>query len=108
MGEQTHTTTFEAFVSAKNGKPFVQMTCSIGDKQVFQVNMPPDVVTALGLRALQAGIEAERDAGFVKFLREGMEMDPVAVGYMLSGLRDYRQQFDADAGSMRPLSDKYP
>jgi hypothetical protein len=27
---------------------------------------------------------------------------------MLSGLRDHRQQFDAEAGTMRPLSDDDP
>lgn len=106
MSDQMHTTTFEAFVSAKTGNPFIQLTCSVGDKEVFQVNLSPDVATALGLRALQSAIEAERDAGFIKFLRDEMGVEDRLIGPMLSGMREYRQQFDADAGSMRKLSDE--
>lgn len=101
-------TTFEAFVSANNGKPFIQMTCSLGDDPIFSIKMSPAVATALGLRAIQAAIEAERDAGFFAFVRNGLQMGDQEAGMMLSGLRDHRQQFDADAGSMRPLSDDDP
>jgi len=108
MADPVESTTFEAFVSASTGKPFVQMTCSLGDEQVFATKMSPDICTALGLRAIQAAIESERDAGFVDFVRNGMEMDDRAIGFMLSGLRAHRQQFDPDAGSMRPLSGDDP
>jgi hypothetical protein len=108
MSEPLETTVFEAFVSASTGKPFIQMTCAYGDNEVFVSKMRPSVATALGLRAIQAAIEAERDAGFVKFVRDGMDMDDRAAGMMLSGLREFRQQFDAEEGSMRPLSGDDP
>lgn len=97
-------TTFEAFVSASTGKPFIEMTCSINDKVVFTCKMSPALATALGLRAIQSAIEAERDSGFIKFLRDQLELSDEGIAAMLSGMRDYRQQFDAEAGSMRPLS----
>ena len=101
------TTVFEAMVSASSGKPFVQMTCALDGEPVFAVKMSPDVTTALGLRAIQAAIEGERDAGFIAFLRS-MGCGNAEVGGMLIGLREHRQQFDADAGSMRPLSGDDP
>lgn len=108
MSNQTEITVFEAFVSANNGKPFVQMTCSLGKTPVFSIKMSPAVATALGLRAIQAAIEAERDAGFIGFVRDGLQMDNRAAGMMLGGLREHRAQFDAAAGSMQPLSDDDP
>lgn len=95
-------------VSANDGRPFVQMTCSLGDEPVFATKMPPAVATALGLRAIQSAIEAERDAGFVAFCRKVLELDDQAIGGMLMGLRDHRQQFDPAAGSMHPLSGDDP
>lgn len=101
------TTVFEAFVSARDGRPFVQMTCALDGKAVFAVKISPAVCTALGLRAIQASIEAERDAGLIAFMRSA-GMDDQAVGTMLVGLRDRREQFDAAAGTMRPLSGEDP
>lgn len=102
-------TSFEAMVSASTGKPFVQLTCFVGDDPVFATKMSPDLATALGLRAIQSAIEAERDAGFIAFLRDSLGMtDDQQIGAMLSGMRDHRQQFDAEAGSMRPLSGDDP
>ena len=108
MSNPQESTTFEAMVSARDGRPFVQMTCSLGDNPVFAVKMSPDVITALGLRAIQAAIEAERDAGFVDFMRKDLRAGDPEIGAMLSGLRDHRRQFDAEAGSMRPLSGDDP
>lgn len=108
MSNPVESTTFEAFVSASTGKPFVQMTCFLGNDPVFSIKMSPDVVTALGLRAIQAGIEAERDAGFIRFLRETLDIGDQGIAAMLSGMREHRQQFDAAAGSMRPLSGDDP
>lgn len=85
--------TFDARVTIK-GKPFV---CVIIDgKEVGQLT--PLETKHLGLRVLESGIEAERDAGFLKFM---LEMDPtsrglVHAGAMLRGLREHRQQADAD------------
>lgn len=99
---------FEAQVSARDGRPFVKMTCSLKDGEpVFATQLPPDVVTALGLRAIQAAIEAERDAGFIAFLHS-MNVDEQMVGPMIVGLRDHRQQFDAEAGTMRKLGPDDP
>jgi hypothetical protein len=47
------------------------MTCSLKNgKPVFAAQFPPDVMTALGLRAIQAAIEAERDAGLVGWVQQ--------------------------------------
>lgn len=101
------TTSFEAFVDARDGRPFVQMTCALDGVAVFSVKMSPAVTTALGLRAAQAAIEAERDAGFVGYLRS-IAVDEQAIGVMLVGLRDHREQFDASEGSMVALSEDDP
>lgn len=74
---------------------------------MFATQLPPDIVTALGLRAIQAAIEAERDAGLIAFMREGGATDG-QVSAMLVGLREHRQQFDAEAGTMRPLGPDDP
>jgi hypothetical protein len=101
-------TYFEAMVSARDGRPFVQMTSTVGGVPVFSCKMAPSVVTALGLRAVQSGIEAERDAGFVAFLRS-IDADDSAIGGLLDGLREYRKQFDAAEGStLTPLADDDP
>ncbi|MGH2897904.1 MAG: hypothetical protein ACRDMZ_04465 [Solirubrobacteraceae bacterium] len=106
-GGGVETTVFDAFVSASDGRPFVQMTCALDDVPVFAVKMSPATVTALGLRAIQSAIEAERDAGLVAFLAES-GMEERLIGGMLVGVREHRQQFDTDAGSMRPLGEDDP
>jgi hypothetical protein len=106
-GTGAETTTFEAFVNAPDGRPFVQMTCALDGAPVFAVKMSPAVCTALGLRAIQASIEAERDAGLIEFLRTA-GFDDRAVAVVLVGLREHREQFDAASGTMRPLSGDDP
>jgi hypothetical protein len=110
--EKAEWTTFEAHVSGTTGRPFVTMTCGVGDDISWQTKMPPSVCTALGLRALQAAIESERDAGFVAYVTgevyKGRPDAPAAAGLLLQGLRNHREQFDADAGSMRPLAPDDP
>lgn len=103
----TETIVFEAQVSGRDGRPFVKMTCSVGGRPVFSTQLAPSVATALGLRAVQSAIEAERDAGMVAFMRE-TGLEDKAVAMMLNGLREHRQQFDAAEGSMRPLADDDP
>lgn len=108
MAEGMESIVFDAMVSAKDGRPFVQMTCSLKDgTPVFATQFRPSLVTALGLRAVQAAIEAERDAGLVAFMREGGATDE-QVGAMLVGLRGHREQFDAEEGTMRPLGPDDP
>jgi hypothetical protein len=106
--EETENIVFEAMVSARDRKPFVQMTCYLKDgSPVFATQFRPSVATALGLRAVQAAIEAERDAGLIAFMYEnGAEDKDVAM--MLTGLRQHREQFDPEEGSMRALSDDDP
>ena len=104
--EHNETTVFHGMVSARDGRPFVQMTCELDGAPVFAVNLSPARCTALGLRALQAAIEAERDAGLIAFLRTiGGEDDAAMIAAMLVGLREHREQFDPDLGSMRPRDD---
>lgn len=106
-------TTFEAFVNAADGRPFVQMTSGLGDDPVFATKLSPAMATALGLRAIQAAIESERDAGFIAYLLEevAVQMDipedthKQFAAMMLDGLRRHRQQFDAPTGSMASLGD---
>lgn len=114
--DRSEWTVFEAFVNAPDGRPFVQMTSGLGDNPVFAVKLSPAMATALGLRAIQAAIEAERDAGFVAYLREevGPEMkieESDRKGFaavMLNGLRRHRERFDAAEGSMASLGDDDP
>lgn len=116
MPEGLETVTFEAMVSAGTGKPFVRMTAALDGEPVFAMNMPPSVCTAMGLRAVQAAIEGERDAGMIAFMFEdfaprlGVEGDEAKglVNVLLTGMREHRQQFDAEAGSMRKLADDDP
>lgn len=102
MGEQREWTAFEAMVNASDGRPFVKMTCGVGDELVFSTKMSPALCTALGLRGVQAAIEAERDAGFVACILD-MGMEEQMAGMLLAGLRAHREQFDAATGSMAKL-----
>lgn len=86
--------TFDARCTSQ-GKPFVAII--LDGKELGQLD--PDTCQQLGLRAIQAGIEAERDAGFFKFMRV---LDPSpdglqAAGAMLHGLREHRAQYDPTA-----------
>lgn len=101
---KTDTITFEGMVSGISGKPFVKLTVRKGARLVYEVKFDPATVTALGLRAVQAAIEAERDAGFVAFLAAespvGLGLSTEASRHMLRGLRDHREQFDSDIGAV--------
>lgn len=104
-------TVFEAQVERGRGRPFVKLTSGLGDDAVFSTRQSPAVTTALGLRAIQAAIEAERDAGFIAWIvtEFGPQLDLHGedaerfAAMALDGLRRYRRQFDADAGSMAAL-----
>lgn len=100
-------TVFEAQVDRRDGRPFVKMTSMLDGVPVFSTKMSPAVATALGLRAVQAAIEAERDAGFVAFLRS-IDIEEGGAAQMLHGLRLHREQFDVASGSMAALSDEDP
>lgn len=112
----TEWTVFEAFVNAPDGRPFVQMTSGLGDNAVFATKLSPAQCTALGLRAIQAAIESERDAGFIAYLlnevAEQMDIPEDThkqfAAMMLDGLRRHRTQFDAQSGSMADLFEGDP
>lgn len=86
--------TFDARVTIE-GKPFIAVL--IDTEQIGQLD--PGEAMSLGLRAIQSGIEAERDAGFLSYMLDlddsegGVRMAAV----MLDGLRKYRAQFDTQA-----------
>jgi hypothetical protein len=75
------------------GKPFV--LTSIDEKPFGQLT--PQESIALGVRAISAGIEAERDAGMIRFL-QSIDFDIEAINAMLTGLREYREQYDPPEG----------
>ena len=86
--------TFDARVTIE-GKPFIAVL--IDTEQVGQLD--PGEAMSLGLRVIQSGIEAERDAGFLNFM---LELDDSEDGFraaatMLDGLRKHRAQFDTQA-----------
>lgn len=83
------------------GKPFVQITarCAVSGKSSHEHKGQVDPAEAiqLGLRLIQAAIEAERDAGTLKFLTTEAEFDLPHAGVLIEGMRRNRQQFDIDA-----------
>lgn len=95
--------TAEGLVSKTTGLGFMQLTCwTAGEEGFWQTKMPCAVGTAMGLRIIQASIEAERDAGMVAYLRDCAFDDP-QVSAMLLGMREHREQFDPELGSARPI-----
>jgi len=80
------------------GKPFVALLAD--GEQIGQLT--PIEAQEFGIRAIQSGIEAERDAGFFKFMRT-MDESPEGLGAaaaMLHGLREHRQQADPDGSDV--------
>jgi hypothetical protein len=77
------------------GKPFV--VTFVNDEPFGQLS--PKEAVALGVRAISAAIEAERDAGLVRFFKERLEMDDVALSAVIAGMREYREQTDLPDGS---------
>lgn len=85
--------TFDARCTIE-GKPFIAILIDGESKG----QLDPGEVQQLGLRAIQSGIEAERDAGFFKFM---LSMDDTQDGKamaatLLHGLREQRSQWDPD------------
>lgn len=76
------------------GKPFIALLIDGEQRGQFT----PHEIQMFGMRCIQCGIEAERDAGFLKFMlsmddsREGLQ----AAGAMLHGMREHRQQVDPE------------
>lgn len=84
------------------GKPFVAtyVTDGNGDK-IAEGQMTPSESIALGVRSIQAAIEAERDSGMVRWLRETGAEDEV-IGGMIVGMRRHRDTADP------PIARPYP
>jgi hypothetical protein len=82
-----------------DGKPFVILL--IDGEQKGQLT--PAEAVAHGTRAIQAAIEAERDAGFVEFWREEMGRSEEETSALILGMREHRSQSDPDPSrSVRP------
>lgn len=83
----------EALVTAE-GKPFVAVYID-GERKG---QLTPHEVQMFGMRCIQSGIEAERDAGFLNFMlsidnsKKGLQY----AGAMLHGMREHRQQVDPE------------
>lgn len=105
--EPSESIIFSGGVSMFDGKPFVELQIIRDGEHVFATRFRPSLCTALGLRAVQAAIEAERDAGLIAYFR-GVGMDDQAISTILVGLRTHRDQFDAEEGTMRRLSPDDP
>lgn len=76
------------------GKPFVALLIDGETKG----QLTPGEAQQLGLRIIQSAIEAERDAGFLKFMldMDDSKQGKVMAGGMLQGLREFRQQWDPE------------
>jgi len=75
------------------GKPFV--ATFVNDKPFGQLE--PREAIALGIRTISAAIEAERDAGLIRFFKEA-DMDDQAIGVLLTKMREHREQYDPPWG----------
>jgi hypothetical protein len=78
----------------KEGKPFV--ATYVDDRPFGQLS--PKEAVALGIRAISAAIEAERDAGLIRFLKSDGKLDDHAIGILITGMRDHREQYDPPEG----------
>lgn len=76
----------EAGVAAEGGHPFIKLAWG---EQAGQLT--PGEAAAFGLRVIEAAIEAERDAGLVKFFRDAHYEDEL-IGGLLLAMRENRQQ----------------
>lgn len=75
------------------GKPFV--ATYVNDEPFGQLS--PKEAIALGIRTISAAIEAERDGGLIRFFKE-RGMDDRAIGALLVGMREHREQYDPPEG----------
>lgn len=77
----------------KDGTPFVRTF--INEEPFGELSVKESV--ALGVRAISAAIEAERDAGLIAFFRKA-DFDDEAINVVLNGVREYREQYDPPEG----------
>jgi len=84
---------FAAGVSGTTREPFVHVTWGNEKGQ-----LTPAEAMQHGIRAIQAAIEAERDAGFIDWAMssDGPHLELPHAAAMLAGLRDHRSQADPD------------
>lgn len=80
----------EAGIAADGGHPFVIIRWGGEEGQ-----LTPGDAAQLGFQLIESGIEAERDAEFMRFL-QSMDFSMAEAGAMLKGLRDHRQQHRVD------------
>lgn len=89
----------------RNGKPFVLTSI---DGEPFGQLTPAEAINH-GVRAIQAGIEAERDAAtfaaMTKFARDPADSDEEAARFaagVIAAIRDHRGQVDPDPRNDHP------
>jgi 20S proteasome alpha/beta subunit len=75
------------------GKAFV--TTFVNEQPFGQ--MSPAEAIAMGTRCIQSAIEAERDAGLIKFLKS-LGTGEQEVNALIVGMRDYRNQAGPSEG----------
>lgn len=75
------------------GKAFVGTF--INDQAFGQ--MSPAEAIAMGTRCIQSAIEAERDAGLIKFLKS-LGTGAAEINALIVGMRDYRDQAEPKEG----------
>lgn len=78
----------------KEGKAFVETF--VNDEPFGQLS--PEEAIAMGVRAISAGIEAERDAGLIRFLKASAKLDDDAIAVLINGMREHRDQYDPPFG----------
>ena len=81
-------------MATAEGKPFV--ATFVNDQPLGQLT--PAEAIALGTRAIQSAIEAERDAGLIRFLKKDGKLDDQAIGVLIVGMREHREQWDSKEG----------
>ena len=88
-----------ALVAQKGTRPFVKT--SVRDMEGVELlvgQLTVEDAYAQGVRFISAAIEAERDAGLVKFLRH-VDFDDRMVAALITGLREFRTQHDVRKGN---------
>lgn len=89
----------QALVAAKGTRPFVKTSIVSQGHTILEGQLTVQDAIAQGVRFIQAGLEAERDAGLVKFLRT-IDFPDRNIAALIIGMREARQQWDVQKGDL--------
>lgn len=91
----------EGRVASEGIKPFVQTAIVMEgeEKPILIGQVTPGEAVVMGVRIIQTGLEAERDAGLVRYLRSENMPDAV-IAQLLEGMRRFREQWDLERGDI--------